>query len=194
MKKVLTILVIMAIVVGTAFAASEQHKIKIKADVIAVVPVFQLELGDVVTNNAAKPTVFTDRASYTPNSTDTAVDAGFKLDVGGFVTVTVKLANAAKQKQSYTLTFSDGEFKDVMRDGDSGVKTPTIAAKAETASNNGISSIAVDSQDAKKLKVNFNGSTAVVGNLGTATYTYGPDDKIDPGTYYADIVLTISVG
>lgn len=59
MKKAITILAVLIVLVGAVFATEEDHKIQIKTKVNGFDPVFQLTVGELVTNNTratARPT------------------------------------------------------------------------------------------------------------------------------------------
>ena len=191
MKKVLTILVVLTVIAGFAFAdapaavESEQHKLTVTAKVIGQAPVFQLFKDTVVTNDGENPVEFTDGESY-----EDAFNAAFNLDAGGAITVSARVANLAKEVQVYTLTFSDGEFAVTKNGGDATI-VPTIAA---TPAQGAITGVAVQqgTTDAQ-VKASFNGTKMTAAStLATATYTYAADSAIDPGTYTADIVLTVA--
>ena len=191
MKKLIAILTIAIVLVSAVFAASENHTLKIQAEVGTVVPAFQLQYGNTSNKTNETPTVFANSASYDPFDA-AAIDTSIALDEGGVVTVKAILANAAKIVKMYTLHFQDGVFT-VNRNTVSGTLVPTIATTAGTAGT-GIATIAKASEAADAdVNVTFNGTTATASQiLATATYTYAADTAIDPGTYVADIVLVIS--
>lgn len=196
MKKVLTILAVLAIVTFAVFADSEVHTIRIKADVTEVVPAFQLWLGATKTNTT--PVAFTDGATYNLVDDATAIDTGWNLDKGGNVTVYAVLANKPKSNRLYTLTFSDGKFS-VTRNGEPGTLDPSIVTTARESLITGASEIKkTSSADDAPVQVKFNGTTvtATEPTLATAVYTYVADTEIDPTAedefYYANIVLTVS--
>ena len=191
MKKVLTILAVLIVLTSAVFAASEVHTIRVKADVTEVVPAFQLWLGATKTNTA--PVVFTNNETYNLVDDATAIDTGFNLDEGGFVTVFAKLANAAKTTKSYTLKFSDGVFN-VKKNTSDDTLEPTIVTTALSAFT-GISSITkvTPAAEDSDISVAFNGTTVTdPADLAKAVYTYAATPTIDPGVYYANIVLTVS--
>ena len=189
MKKVLTILVVLALVAGFAFATDpktqETHTLTITASVDAAIPQFQLFRGEVKTNET--PNGF-DNADTAYEATDAA---GFKLDAGGSVEVVAKVANQAKQKQDYTLTFSDGVFT-VDRNGESGNQAPSITVAKNATATDGV--VLSQVENSKTVTAAFNGTkmTETGYTIATATYTYGADSTIDPGEYTANIVLTVS--
>ena len=208
MKKIITVLTILAVLAGALFAASESHTIKITVTLLETLPAFQLTIGDVVTNNEnGTPVEFVNNATYAPyvaadpqaqppvseaNVYDASSDINFATN-GGSVTVTAKIANAAQTSKGFTLVFSDGEF-DVTRPAGAGTKTPQSIAAATTIAGGttGITSVDVTGSTAK---VQFSGEQCVANTtLATATYTYTADTAIIPGTYYADLVLTITEG
>ena len=223
MKKLITILMVLAIVVGAVFAESETHSIRIKSDVDGELPMFQLILlnSTGVTNNEVNnqttnttPNAFGtgENDSYAGNETDaTAVDVGFNLDEGGTVTFIAKCANAARFSSNdtgriYTLVFTGGTFR-VSRygvastttgEGEQAVTTyeelaPAITVKQTTnpsgftypeTINNGV-----------KVKIGTSGvktGETAGATMATAEFKYTADKSIDPGTYYADVTLTIT--
>ena len=190
MKKVLTILVVLALVAGFAFAevapkTQETHTLTITASVDVAIPQFQLFRGEVKTNDT--PNAFD---NTTPSYSDTDA-AGFKLDAGGSVEVVAKVANQAKQKQSYTLQFKDGVF-DVERNGVPETQAPTITVAKNNTTTDGVTLSQVEDSDT--VTAAFTGTKMTVSGytLATATYAYSADSTIDPGTYTADIVLEIN--
>lgn len=223
MKRLIAILMVLAIVVGAVFAESETHSIRIKSDVDAELPRFQLILlsSTGVTNNEVNnqttnttPNAFGtgENDSYAVNDTNaTAVDVGFNLDEGGTVTFLAKCANAARFSSTdtgriYTLVFTGGTFR-VSRygvastttgEGEQAVTTyeelaPVITVKQTTnpsgfaypeTINNGV-----------KVKIGTSGvktGETAGATMATAEFKYTADKSIDPGTYYADVTLTIT--
>lgn len=198
MKKIFAIMMIAVFAIGMVFAdkTSEQHTLQIKATIEEVVPQFQLKLGTVATNST--PYNFDhDTLSYTE---DASGETNGTIDLSGTGTVAVQviayLANAAKSTRDFTFTFSDGRFSiprnGVAPDGTSGkeycdpvIGTAAVASPVGfTVSGDGASDPAVD--------VHFLGTTCTAGNIVTATYTYTKSDSYDPGTYDANIVLTVA--
>ena len=196
MKKVIAILTILVIATVALFAASETHTIKITVDIATVTPAFQLFIGNdaVVTNNGNTPTSFTDDASYAPNAQGNGYDTGWDgFNASRSVSVTARVANAAQIEQTYTLSFGDGVFTVERAGSNSTTHAPSISV---AASNNqvptGITSITIDNEDAAVV---FSGAQCTAGtNLVTATYTYSADTTIVPGTYSANIVMTVTEG
>lgn len=125
MKKVLTILVVLALVAGFAFADgndpapaapaapsahSEAHTLRVKADVTEVLPVFNLfHVEGKDTNTNAEE--FAKNAKYESlMDDDKAQDVGFKLDSAGSFTVTAEVINNVKTNKSFTIEFAGGVF------------------------------------------------------------------------------------
>ena len=100
------------VLVGALFAATENHQIKITVTIAAEVPAFQLMYSTANSNSSGVKygTAPATKADATP----VAVDIDFESNADGDrkVTVDARIANAAKQNKVYTLTFSDGVFKD----------------------------------------------------------------------------------
>lgn len=144
-----------------------------------------------------------------PNYVDTytternTLDAGWDLGDGKvhratFYVYIVKDEDdyTARTKRTYTLTFSDGVFEEVKSKGDDyngdGKLSPVIAAApADVASIDGITS---STAEGAVTTVKFSGSSCPETDteVASATYEWQGDKLIDMGTYYADIVLTIT--
>ena len=190
MKKLITILAILVLAAAAIFATSESHTIKITVNLAATTPAFQLVYGDAVTNTGKA--TFGTKPSYTADNNE----AGYATGITDFTTsksvsVTARIANAAQIQKTYTLSFGDGVFTVVRGGSNETEHAPTISV---AASNNqlptGIDSITIDDEEAA---VEFNGAQCTANtNLVTATYTYGADTTIAPGTYSADITMTVS--
>ncbi len=201
MKKAITILAVLIVLVGVVFA--ETHTIKIKADVDAIPPQFQLVFEEGSRNTNPTPKAFGEDNYSIGDTANDKIDAGFKLDAGGTATFKAVIANNAKIVQGYTLTFSDGQFKNVKRVDNQGVQSSGTKDAAITVSagtpTTGIQTITKANEQDKFVTANFNGTkmTAITQQattyvLATAQYTYSPDSTISPGTYYADVTLTIA--
>ena len=208
MKKVIAIMMVLAIVAGFAFAA-DTHTIKVNGKVDEVLPIFQLYMqldAEQITNAAA--------AKYgngTSTVDATSVDLGFTLDKAGNIVVIAQLINPAKTTKYFNLVFTDGVFT-VKRDTNSGTYAPTSISVVKGDDNVGFE--ISDLTDVKGVKVDFDGKTSGVTYtdaqqvehegvvidadhphiLATATYAYPGDTTIDPSTegYEANIVLTIT--
>lgn len=207
MKKAITILAVLIVLVGAVFA--EDHTIRIKADVTSVIPVFALKYDNVttgagdtaITNETTRETT-TDKTSadygqYTNRYTDNgeyiaadgtvlantdAVTTGLKLDKGGDVYFNAMLLNPAKQKKGYTLEFKGGVFTATINSGAETVTiTPTITRNSmNTTTSNGFAVSA--GADTYKVRVVFDGKQVVNNdsiNLATAKYAYAATPQID---------------
>ena len=220
MKKVITILAILVVLVGSVFA--EDHKIKIKADVAERTPAFSLSLDSITTNGTNKTDFGTNPTYYN----ETGVDVGFDLDENGSVTVTAYVVNSAqnhtKTNKSYTLEFSDGIFT-VNRNGVEGTHAPASITTSALTTTTGIKTIVLgdvympnpDFDDTqaeseenpativnstatnKPVVITFSGATMTADkDVATAVYAYTADSTIDPTAsgnyYYADIIMTVT--
>ena len=202
MKKAITILAVLIVLVGAVFA--ETHTIKIKADVDPVTPKFQLVFVEGERNTNPTPNAFGVEPSYSiGNTTNDKIDAGFKLDEGGTATFLAVVANNAKIVQGYTLTFGGGQFTDVMRVNNQGVQVAgtedASISVTEGDTTTGIQSIVKAEPEDLFVTVRFNGTEmdaisqqATTYTLATAEYTYSGDSTISPGEYFADVTLTIA--
>ena len=219
MKKVLTTLIVLALVCGAVFAA-EAHKVTLKSTVGEVLPVFQL-VRAAYTGTASDGAEFT-TAEETTNTTGGInangivedgkrfIDTEYELtqlEVGDLskydvdVTFTVKVSNAAKSLRTFTLTFNAGDFS-VSRNkvvGSQAATTKTLTANEALVAADGVTA----SADDQVLTAVFNGTTLTPGNKGTVLGSYNvvypSDSRIDPSvgnettaTYTADITLTIT--
>ena len=190
MKKVLTILVVLALFAGFAFAevapkTQETHTLTITASVDVEVPAFQLFRDDTLKTNTDAKKYDNAQAAY--EATDLA---GFKLDAGGNVIVSARVANLAKQKQNYTLQFTGGTFN-VTRNGGTGTKAAAITVAKNNTATTGVTLSQVEDSDTVTAAFNGTKMTESGYTIATATYAYSADSTIDPGTYTADIVLTV---
>lgn len=201
MKKLITILAVMMVLVGFAFAATETHNLNVEITIDPVYPIFSLyygehsndkKTGDETTNAHAVV------ASYTISDQKEA--AGTDITADNAITVSAYVMNKAKVKQNYTLTFEGGNF-----DGTDGTKlkvngtltsyVATITTAPTTSEIVGISEVEETAEGT--LVAKFNGTQMTADDksvvLGTATYTYDVAwNTVDPGTYTTNIVLTIT--
>ena len=219
MKKLIAILMVMAIVAGFVFAADgpkETHTLKVYSTVEEKVPAFQLRFGATITNETSEKYNYTTGQTYAVGSTavdeqgnpTNAQDVGFDISEKGTHTQTFDaylVENSegylAKTKAQYTITFSDGIFKNVKRKGVGGAETDTLAADSISVAENddavadaGITSITPGADSTSVATViQFSGNTVSTNDLKlcSATYTWTGDPTVDMGTYFADIKLEI---
>lgn len=203
MKKLITILAVMMVLVGFAFAATETHNLNVEITIDPVYPIFSLyyeehsndnTTGDETTN------AFAVKPSYTITNQKTT--AGADITADNAITVSAYVMNKAKVKQNYTLTFSGGDFDSSVTgctslniNGTATVKNASIATAPTTTAIVGISEISETAEGTLVAKFNGTQMTATDKSvvLGTATYTYTVDwNTVDPGTYTTNIVLTIT--
>lgn len=223
MKKVFAILLVLALVAGFAFADdTENHTLTVYSVVGEKVPAFQLRYSGVKTNTNAvkfgKPSYaeyYADPLTRDAENTSPARNANFDISdittnqgvhAAEFTVYLVKNSEGynAKSNSTYTLTFSDGVFDAVKRNGASGgTLAPTdiaVVANADAVEGDGdakgITSITPAAHNASSVAtpVVFSGTTVNDDErlLVTATYTWTADQTIDMGTYFADIQLTIT--
>ena len=222
MKKLIAILAIMVVLVGAVFATTntETHKIRIYSVVDEILPTFQLRYAaeSAITNNSTVR--FSNNATYldpttglnnnTTDSFDSHFDIGAETAEGALTVVfTCNLVadadtNFAKTQKSFTITFSDGVFA-VKRSGVTENQTlaPYSITSVAGVVTTGITSITPNNENgastyttgakSSSTTVAFSGETVTAAQvLTTATYAYTGDPTIDMGTYYADIVMTIT--
>ncbi len=220
MKKAITILAVLIVLVGAVFAtnSSEAHSIKLHTTIAEVLPVFQFSntaltgaknsagatVANVVktTNTTNGGTEFTNTASYNEGP----VEVGDLSKYGISATFTVSVANQAKTVRSFGLAFEAGAFE-VSRGKVAGTH-PAASHSASPASRVEADGVTV-SGSGDALTADFNGTTlsATAANrvLGTYEVTYNADPTIDPSvgnttenaqgqvvSYTADIKVTIT--
>ena len=196
MKKLITILVILTVLIGAIFAdTSESHQIKITVTIEETIPAFQLKFTgtDRTANSNATPVTFTNGAERSDNTAATA-SINFESNDAAARTITVDayLANTAKQSKVYTLTFTDGAFK-TSGENPTTVASPTITAKAGSGAGYGAQyGVSTTVQNAVAT-VTFGGTVRCTADtlIAQADYVY-PKSDIAPGTYTANIVMTVS--
>lgn len=206
MKKTILSALVLIICLSCAFCVSltESHEIKLRTNVAATTPAFQMEFTSgkyfpdaIVVTNA-------DADEYDPDVThdefgtkDTAVDVADISREDLDLLFTVKLANNAKCNSNYRLNFTASPFA-VKRNGVAGVLNPdegaVVAAATDLASRKGVAVAEV--VEGESIKLHFNGTDCVAGNLATFRVQYTADPSIDDTGngeyYYADICLLIT--
>lgn len=219
MKKIITILVIMMVLVGSVFAAdtttdantgTENHTLYVKATIAKVEPIFQLVYGSNTSNGTStfgNGTAFENGKGYSIGAAaeGSRIDVLEDLDDDKKIVVSVVVNNKAKISQTYALAFSDGVFKNVGIANHTYDLTPVITTDPGVAVNG----VDAGSGTTGTVTVHFNGSamtaesavtlaTATFNYDGTATKTGTNDnhawdsDVINPGTYTADLKLEIT--
>jgi len=208
MKKAITILAILIVLVSAVFAA-ETHKLTVRADVEETLPAFNLSYGGkntntVVTNVYGTNSDVADPASLAYDISARTVagtaDAGFNLNANDSFIVNAQVINAVKTNKAYTLEFGGGVFA-VKRNTADGKLSPKQIRVADTHTSSAITSVGSLSQStvltAEQTKaanptpltasavVTFSGTTGdgtVLAPLAvaSATYEYIGDDTIDP--------------
>lgn len=208
MKKAITILAVLIVLVGAVFAA-ETHKLTVKADVAETLPAFNLAY-DGKNTNTVKTNVYGERsdvadpaaAAYDVTGTlDNAKDAGFNLNANGSFDVTAQVINTVKTNKTYTLEFKGGVFG-VIRDTTEGKLSPKqiTVVDAHAVADTSVQTVAKvnDSTELSaeqtrvanptaltaKARVTFSGKTGAdaAKPIVTATYSYIGDDDINPTT------------
>lgn len=207
MKKAITILAILAIVVGAVFADTvETHNIKLHTTVGSVVPVFHL-VENSITAKASNGSDIADETVRSTNSAnadfaqatrtltpDNAVEVGDITKANIVVSFDVTVSNAAKIVKNYTLAFTATGF-DVNKNGQpytTAVPTPAYTPNAQLTAASGV---VMDGYVAK-----FNGTTCSESGTKLATYqlTYAKDTTVDPtsnandATYQSTVSMTIT--
>jgi len=216
MKKAITILAILAIVVSAVFAdpvpASETHTISVKTVVGEVTPSFQLKYtgADIRTNTAANNNSIDDQLYYGQFGSAPTYEAASVVNLNQDISVAdvtasfrAVLAIGGKQNnKSYTLAFTAGAF-DTEHNGDD---EPT--ACSQTSLNN----IVGTSKENVVISNATTGNELDDGNTQTCTITMkgtAAEEKIDlveftakwprkadadVGEYTADVTLVITAG
>lgn len=104
---------------------------------------------------------------------------------------TARLANTARCRNAYTLTFVAGDFN-VVRDGESGVLAPSFYAVSVADDFVNRTGVHVGKMTIDSIQLDFNGSWCTMGDLATFEVRYEADSELDPATYYTDISLEVS--
>ncbi len=203
MKKAITILAVLIVLVGAVFAADgtkETHTIRLKTDVEGLAPAFQLTFvsgqkaqtsGVSTTNNGQTPATYNYEAQADPNYTgaDIEVDDISKGNIS--VTFNVLLANEAKQLQDYQLTLKAGPFN-VKKNGAAAYVKPASAVISNVAPAARLGVVAKNAYDVAKatdqetgeisesVGLHFNGTTCATGALATYVVGYNQDTAVDP--------------
>ena len=204
MKKVLTILVVLALVCGAVFTdETEKHTIKLKTNVGGLAPAFQLEYKEgtnVAASQSALTNEGTDPAVYdaaVAHSYDQTVDEITVLDISKYaisVTFQAQIANEAKQVEDYQITFKADPFA-AKKDGDDynvvaesfsaaiidGMTSARKGIVANTAYSTAVPTEAdQDGVWSQSLGLHFNGTTCVPGVFAEVTVAYPKDETVDP--------------
>lgn len=217
MKKVLAILVVLALVCGAVFADDlpnqgdkETHTVKIHTTVGLVNPMFQLEatsvtakaaddtdvsLAQVVdTNVASNPNAkFEDGVSH---DVATAIEAGDISKDDIVVTFDIKLLNAAKLVKSFDIKLEATGFE-VNKDG---VKqftdVPAAVLAPKTITDNGVT--AAEKVENSIFTASFTGKTCTAVTLADLELTYAKDEAVDPtsnkndASYQSTVKMTVT--
>ena len=221
MKKVLAILVVLALVCGAVFAndgAKETHQIKLKSNVGWEVPVFQLEYKTggkanveqtALTNDGATPAAYN---STTAKTYDENADEIEVADISkGAITVTfdAKLQNTAKQVADYQVTIkaypfqakSDGKDYEVNPSAVSVALVNNLKTALKGVEPKEALDVAADIDETSgigsgSVGLHFNGTTCVAGVFANISVTYPKDETVDPNEtandyYYANIYMEV---
>ena len=213
MKKAITILAVLIVLVGAVFAA-ETHSIKLKTVVDEVLPAFQLSNTALTAKNSAGETMAKQQQYTNANKAVVDVEDGdYKaeteqradVNVGDLskynveVEFTVYVANKAKTLKDYRLAFTAGSFA-VERNGVSQDQTldpkaaPAITGLGAKNGTNGQKSVETSDKSTYVL-ADFNGNECVADTpIAIYTVQYDHDASIDPKAagYFADITLGIT--
>lgn len=216
MKKLIAILMVLALIAGFAFA--ETHTVNVSTTVGPVIPSFQLRhgLGTVYTNSGAdQNTVSTPVASaqfgagdhgevsYEENTStiNLGKDISAESITEDFYAV---LAIGGKQDNvSYKLKFTAGAFNTkkngILVEGGSPCTASAIVAAENIGTYNKVvvpgSAVEADSaNNVKAMTITMKGAPALSKiDLVKFTATWQRDPDVDMGTYNADVTLEITV-
>lgn len=210
MKKAITILAVLIVLVGAVFAA-ETHSIKLKTVVDEVLPAFQLSNTALTAKNSAGETMAKQQQYTNANKAAVDVEDGdyraatehrADVNVGDLskynveVEFTVYVANKAKTLKDYRLAFTAGAFA-VERDGEAGTLAagaPVLSGTGAKNGTNGQKSVETSDKSTYVL-ADFNGNECVADTpIAVYTVNYTADPSIDPKAegYFADITLEIT--
>ncbi len=175
MKKVLTILVVLTLIAGAAFAAmTDGNKVTLTTEIAQLDPTYQLQVKQANDTYSAS-----DRS--VSSIADAAVSADFKvMQVGD-----ARLATG----RVITVEVTCGAFKN---SADQTVTTelPSVAAEADADVRTNLSfSVAADSDNnVVTFKPQYDGYVAA-GEIGSFTASWAKRADLPSGTYTADITL-----
>lgn len=213
MKKVLTVLTILVVVLGCVFAedpaptpaptpASETHNITIATTVDAVTPSFQLKYTNVAADantllKNGQQGQFANGSEYEAGPVDTGVDLSKDNITADFYAV---VAIGARSTSGYTLQFTAGPFAAKANKDDHPVACASSSLVTQLPADNSLANIIVLDGDVSSVGNNvksqdilFKGSpvTSKI-DIVKFTATWNADSAIDMGTYYADVSLKIT--
>ena len=195
MKKLLTILAILMVLIGSVYATTELHTIRIKSIIPVTTPAFKLEFtSGMATGISVSTDVDSDVNEY--GTEDTAIIVADISQKNLDLLFTVKLANEAKCTDIFNIQFTAGPFA-VRRNGQPGYlnpdENPVLAAAADIADRVGVRATDIENGT---LKLRFNGADCTTGNLATFRVQFSADSTIDDNNegeyYYADICLEVT--
>lgn len=207
-KKVLTILMVLALVAGFAFAddrpaanTTETHKITVNTTVNTIVPVFGfVSANNVVTNNTVK----FNQSTVTTGDDFTVEDAAILYSSNKDITEAalsetflIKSQQVCNIYQDFEFTVSATRFVRQTTQTDTVAYTtagdPTIALKAPTTAIAATEHVSVSATGTTKLTASFTGRQVTAGiTLGSVDVTWPQDPDAKPGSYKADVVLTVT--
>ena len=213
MKKVLTILVVLALVCGAVFADTlpeqgntETHTVKLHTTVGLVNPIFQLQAKSLTAKNASDEDVSLAEAVNTNTATKFANgethDVADAIEAGDIsknaieVVFDINLLNAAKLVKSFDIELSATGF-DVNKNGSkTTTAAPTPVLTPETITENGVE--AEEKVENSVFTATFNGTTCTAVTLAEYTLTYAKDPAVDPtsnlndATYQSTVTMTVT--
>ncbi len=218
MKKAITILAVLIVLVSAVFAttlpddgSSETHKITLKTTIANVLPKFRLTGVAAVGESSNTAETNSNSADFTKDAEYGTVAAPITLNVQDIsvenidVTFTASLLNAAKTGGKYTLSFTAGNFTNVWKvNPDTGVvtqdntiapSTTTVPALAKATTGAAKTGLTIGDPSNGSIAVVFNGKECEAGNIATYRVVYDKDDNVidNNGTgYTADVTMTIT--
>ena len=200
MKKAITILAVLIVLVSAVFADApatpDTQKITIKTIVNRVDPIFQLRgaLGQVApaidSGSAATPTTDLHQGTELTAADITTADI--------YATVSIFQTNAARNTYGYSLSMTATQFA---TDGNNPVtasSTPSITASHVTdlSDTDGISEATAEVKSGATwtYAVRYDNTASVAAfKLADVTYKWNQDQTAVAGTYKADITLSFTV-
>lgn len=195
MKKALALLTILLVLIGSVFAVTELHTIRVKSVIPTVTPAFQLEFTKgMATGITVAVDVDSEVSEY--GTEDTAISVADISKENLDLLFTVKLANKAKCTDIFNIQFTAGPFA-VRRNGQPGYlnpdENPVVDAAKDIADRIGVKAIDISDES---LKLRFNGADCTTGSLATFRVQFTADSTIDDNDegeyYYADICLEVT--
>ena len=216
MKKLITILTIMIVLVGAVFATNpletgDKAQLTVNAEVKLQYPIFSLQAtawgtyGQGTNGDLGSADVMVnDENPLTPQTVKIGDDVLTEHDAT--ITFTINQTNLSRVKGTYTLSVSAGNLvidQITKQDGTKQDATEAeqtankfVVSAAPTISGNTVTNTTMNTSTAGQIAITYNGkkvgSSSAVTPLATFSYTWTHDENAAAGDYKADVTLTIT--